>query len=359
MKIHFRLELMKRLITYLFLSVALCYFLVSFNTDKPKPYQLSYNLNFSDPYIPNDNPLTIEGVELGRFLFYDPILSGNNEQSCSSCHKQELAFGDGLSVSIGAQGGTVNKNSIGLLNLAWDYKYFWDGRVNSLEDLMISPITHPNEMNQDTSSLIKELKEEPRYVKLFNNAFPTEGITFKTVSKALAQFVRTIITKGVTLPDGVLPAKFKKGEGPDPMEIEGYMKEASPRGVFFRFSAMCSKCHDKPIYGGSGMAYNGVKMNDTIKKLKIPSLINVMLTPPYMHDGRFKTIKEVLLHYQKNIDSLHVYNPRIFNDPIKNLITDYDIEHADDFFKYLTDSSILQNINLSSPFAKVNDSKSK
>jgi len=279
------------------------------------------------------------------------MLSGNNSQSCGGCHKQEYAFTDGKKVAEGALGDTIARNTMSLINAAWQREFFWDGRVSSLEELVPNPITHPKEMAQDTTELLKESGTHEHYPKLFAAAFPAQPLGMDLVNKALAQFVRTLITKGIVLPDSILPAYTQKGMAPTPNEMSNYLVENTPRGTFFRFAKMCSDCHDKKIYGGVKMAFNGVKNGDSIQKMKAPSLINVMLTAPYMHDGRFKTLKEVMLHYKANIETLHLHNPSLVSKPIPNLITDYDIENIESFLAFLVDSSMLTNKAYADPFA--------
>jgi cytochrome c peroxidase len=341
---------MKKTGSYL-LAILAIFIMISAGEERdPTPLGLKYNPRFTEPIIPSDNPLTDEGVWLGRLLFYDKMLSGNNSQSCASCHQQQYAFTDHKKVAQGAMGDTVARNTMSLINAAWQHEFFWDGRIKTLEQLMPNPISHPNEMAQDTSELLKEINLHKHYPKLFAAAFPQQPIQMNLVSKALAQFVRTIITKGINLPDSVLPAYTQKGMAPAPEEMSSYLAENSMRGMFFRFSKMCSDCHDKKIYGGVKMGINGLKVNDTLQPMKAPSLINALLTAPYMHDGRFNTLKEVMLHYKENIGTLHTLNPHLVNKPLPNLITDYDVENIERFFALLTDSSMLTNEAYEDPF---------
>jgi cytochrome c peroxidase len=164
------------------------------HTYSPDAAPIKFNADKMEaPLIPADNPQTIQGIALGRLLFYDTMLSGNKKQSCGSCHLQQLSFTDGKPLAIGAFGDTI-RNSMTLVNMAWSKDFFWDGRVKQLEDLMKYPITNPKEMAKDTVLLIKKLKEHNYYPKLFAMALPEEDISIKTLSKALAQFVRIIVT---------------------------------------------------------------------------------------------------------------------------------------------------------------------
>ncbi len=314
--------------------------------NKPTPVELKYNPALGKPFIPAYNPLTHEGIYLGRLLFYDPMLSGNNKQSCGSCHIQKYAFTDGKPLATGAFGDTVNRNTMSLVNLAWNYKFFWDGRTQFLEDVIPQPIINPKEMAQDTNELIKELRSHKHYPKLFIKAFPDEAITMNTVNKAIAQFLRTIVSNGIQLPDSI----FNKAEyaHKDSVLLEAnYRKENSLRGSFYRLAFMCSSCHSGTNYGGLRMADN---MIETGTKFKAPSLLNIKLTAPYMHDGSLKNIEEVLQHYDKHISDFHHQNPRLLPQPVPNLISEYDRQNFDKLLDLFTDSSVLTNKSLSDPF---------
>ena len=143
---------------------------------------------------PAGNPSTEEGVELGRMLFYDTILSGNQKQSCASCHRQELAFTDGREISIGSQGRKAHRNSLTLVNPGWQDRFFWDGRASSLEELIHFPVTDSLEMNADTLKIEKRLNRDKKYAALFQKAFGKTRITMPLVAKAISQFLRTIVS---------------------------------------------------------------------------------------------------------------------------------------------------------------------
>ncbi|MFN8284370.1 MAG: cytochrome c peroxidase [Chitinophagales bacterium] len=313
------------------------------------PYSLSYDtLAFEKPNIPADNPMTVEGVALGRFLFYDSLLSGNNKQSCSSCHLQHLAFSDGKRVSVGAYGDTLTKNAISLINLAWNNEYFWDGRERSLESLIRTPVTNQNEMRQDTIELINELNKHPYYPLLFQTAFGKQEITMDLVSKALAQFLRTIISNGVVLPDSIfpkLPAYVS-----DSKYMSQHIFDETLQGTFLRLSQRCSSCHRTRLYVGTEMGNDMVPEKG--QKMKIPALVNIALTAPYMHDGRYKTLKEVMQHYEKHIDEFTT--AKVSSDLPGIYFTDYDVEHAAEVMEMFNDSSIITNKSLSNPFAEIN-----
>lgn len=329
------------IIAALFLSFATAKYL-------PDEQPLEYNKRrFEEPVLPADNPQTKQGILLGRLLFYDPILSGNNQQACAGCHMQSLSFTDGKSFSIGALGDTVARNSMTLINLAWGQQFFWDGRVHRLEDLAIHPITDKKEMAQDTASLIAELVSHAYYPKLFEQAFPEENICMKNLSKALSQFLRTIITRGPFLPDSLQPASFLVYA--DTVKAEDELKQENFRGTYLRLGQMCTPCHTSEALGGELMANNLLDKNQKAL-FKVPSLINALATAPYMHDGRFKTPQEIIKHYDKHITQLHTVNKHIDLEPIPNLFTKFDKEHFSEFLQLFTDSNIIKNPAFSNPF---------
>lgn len=356
-----------------------------FQNQNPLVYSSGLEFNpekFPEPKIPKDNPQTKAGIELGRLLFYDKMLSGNNEQSCASCHQQHLAFTDGKKLAIGTNGDTVLRNAMSLVNLAWGKNFFWDGRVNTLEELILQPITEPMEMAQDSLELLHELKAHKYYPKLFEKAFPNENISTKTLSKAIAQFLRSLIAEAQDLPDSLsanyqlntnnspdaktLPYEFF---GLDPEDIvltksdtvvyqnfkqqtfsTEMQDEASFQGMYFRLGMMCTPCHTGESFGGELMANNLLDPKQT-EMFKVPSLLNVLQTAPYMRDGRFISVDEVLEHYDRHISELHLHNPDLKIPAIPNLITDYDKQHFREFLEIFTDSNFLENKEWSDPFA--------
>jgi cytochrome c peroxidase len=316
----------------------------------PTPYYLAYDSTLlGTPTLPYYNPLTVQGVQLGRLLFYDTLLSANNKQSCASCHKQELSFSDGRKLAVGAHGDTLNRNTMSLVNLAWQSHFFWDGRKRSLEELIPEPITKATELGESMGDLVNELKAHPYYPKLFEKAFPDEGLTEKTIAKAIAQFLRTITSNGVYVPDSMSPKKqiLHNASFADTVQ-QVWATEKSTRGMFVRVANSCSPCHGGPSYGGLLMAVNGV--NDTAMPMMAPSLINITLTGPYMHDGRFSSLKQVLLHYREHISGLYDLNKGVLFQPIKASIIDYDIENGEKLFSLFADSTLLTNPAYSNPF---------
>ena len=328
---------------FLTLLITVC---SKFGTGKDEPKPHAYMLDYDDevlgtPFLPKENPLTVEGVRLGRLLFYDPLLSSNNEMSCGTCHLQSLAFTDGRELAIGTYGDTLTRNTMSLVNLAWSNEFFWDGRAASLERLVRDPLTNPMEMAQDTVELVLELNAHEHYPELFNMAFPDEPVSMEIVSKAIAQFLRTLVSNGLNVDYDSFSTEDYGKEFKSDGEIA---KEASLRGSFVRFSDMCSPCHTGAIYGNILMANNAIA-----ESMKAPSLLNIMHTSPYMHDGRFDRLGQVLEHYQSHIDSLPNLNPYMELNRV-NMLTQYDIDNADEIFKLFEDTSILTNPAFSNPF---------
>lgn len=278
------------------------------NEDDLHDLELARPANFPAVIKQPDNRLTAEGVELGRRLFYDARLSGNNRISCASCHHQELAFSDGLPLSNqGISGKTLDRHAPVLFNLAWaDQGLFWDGGAKNLESQAFGPLTSADEMHQDLYELEAELKAIPDYVSRFKQVFNSE-IKSADVVKALAQFQRTLIS-GNSRYDQYIRQEKPTRLNDDELLGMNLVKEK------------CGSCHAGALFTDQIFHNNGLDdhFSDALEgiyqghfrvsfnpsdmgKFKTPSLRNVALTAPYMHDGRFKTLEEVLDHYQSDI----------------------------------------------------------
>lgn len=286
------------------------------------PYVLEIPPNLPPMPVPADNPLTVEGVRLGRYLFYEERLSGNNTMSCASCHAPAFAFTDsGRAVSTGIDGIAGTRSSMALINLGYAQSFFWDGRSPSLEEQVLHPVRDPIEMHESWPNAVSELQADPAYVQLFSDAFGSSTIDSLKAARALAQFLRTMISanskydkvkRGETTftPDEAAGFTLFQAEGGAPGE-----QIFLPGGGFVvgQGGADCFHCHNEAAglftdeqfsnngvqevpYGDRGrMAVTGDAMDDG--KFKVPTLRNIMLTAPYMHDGRFATIEEVIDHY--------------------------------------------------------------
>jgi len=267
--------------------------------------------SFPEPSFPKDNPLTEEGVELGRRLFFDPIVSHNNQISCASCHRPEAAFTDGVALSAGVSANKTRRNSMPLFNLAWRKGFFWDGRSPTLRDQVIHPIIDQNEMGRaDIAEVVSELGEDTTYTQLFHDAFGTAKPTSQTLAMALEQFLLVQISQDSKFD------RMRRGEEPYTAEeqrgLEMFFTEFDPaRGIR---GADCFHCHGNVMFTNERYANNGLIPTETdtgrhevTGKLyekwtfKVPSLRNVALTGPYMHDGRFNTLEEVIDHYDHGV----------------------------------------------------------
>lgn len=249
------------------------------------------------------NPLDSNKIELGRILFYDPILSADNSISCASCHSPFNAFAHtdhdlshGIFDSIG------NRNAPALFNLAWQKSFMWDGAINHLDKQALAPISHESEMGSNINEVIKKLNNSKPYKKLFSKAFQDSTISTAKILKALSQFQLTLISANAKY-DRVKMGKEAFTE----QEINGYQI----------FKNNCASCHSEPLFSSYNFENNGLPIDSSIidlgrftitqnendkGKFKVPSLRNLSFTYPYMHDGRFMTLMEVINHYTSGIE---------------------------------------------------------
>ncbi|PHN05883.1 hypothetical protein CRP01_14960 [Flavilitoribacter nigricans DSM 23189 = NBRC 102662] len=262
--------------------------------------------------IPADNQLTVAGVALGKQLFFDPLLSADSTVSCSSCHLPGRAFTDGQILSRGVAGHRSLRNSPSLLNVGYQTEgLFWDGRVNDLEELIVHPVQDTNEMAGDWTELTTKLRDHPEYPLLFRKAFGIDtvaAIDQELTVRAIAQYLRTLVS-GNSRYD-----RYKAGE------VILTASEDRGRRIFFDIedgvpTSECGHCHVEPLFSGLEYFNNGLdevydpkNFPDAGKggisgrvgemgSFRTPSLRNVALTAPYMHDGRFATLEEVMDHY--------------------------------------------------------------
>ena len=247
---------------------------------------------------PKENPTTPDKVALGKLLFFDPRLSGDNKMSCATCHRPDKAFGDGLPKAKGAGGKTLKRNTPSLLNVGFKSIFFWDGRARSLEEAALIPIQAADEMNQDLGELEKKLNAVPGYVKQFQAVFGTK-VTRDGIAKALAAFERTLVTG---------PSPYDRYLGG---EKDALLEEAKRGMELFFGNADCVRCHRGPLltdekfypFGFSRDKGRGVVTGKTEDNYKIrtASLRNVGRTGPYMHDGRYETLDDVLAFYLRGV----------------------------------------------------------
>ncbi|MCS7004520.1 MAG: c-type cytochrome [Cytophagales bacterium] len=306
-----------------------------------------------------DNPQTKEGVELGRMLFFDVALSGANDISCGSCHQPEKYFSDGIPrTNIGADKSTLHRHTPVIFNMAWQNNgLFWDGGARNLESLSVAPITSIHEMNQDLKQLSSELQNRYDYKERFERAFPDKKISTQNILRALAQYQRAIISANSRYD------KFVRNEGERLSALE-------LKGLHF-FEQHCRRCHSTDLFTDTQFHNNGLDSvfseeheriafghgrvsfdSKDIGKYKTPSLRNVARTAPYMHDGRFSTLQEVLQHYVNGMK----YSPTI-DEGFRRADGTYGIALSKEeqeaiiaFLHTLTDEDFLKNPLIQNPF---------
>ncbi len=316
--------------------------------------------------MPATNVTTDAGATLGRVLFYDKRLSTNQTISCSSCHQQQHGFSDSRKFSLGFIGGLTARNAMGLSNGRWYLRrhFFWDERANTLEDQVLQPVQNAVEMGMTLSALTNRLAVEPFYTNLFSLAFGSSEITSDRISRALAQFVRSIVSTRSKYDAGV-PIGFSNFTAQENLGRQIFLGQVG--------NATCAACHGTDNFvPGPNINNNGLEFPFVDKGLggitglgqddglfKVPSLRNIELTAPYMHDGRFATLEEVVEFYNSGV----VNNPNL-SPPLRvptppgappgpprrlNLSADQKAALVA-FLKTLTDPNLATDPKLSDPF---------
>jgi len=338
------------------------------------PYQLVYPANFGNRInVPDDSPTTQQGVYLGRALFYETRLSANNTLSCGSCHKQELAFTDGLAFSKGVDEVATPRNSMSLANLLWTRRFFWDGRAGSLEEQAGIPLTNPHEMGQELTVSAKKLSATNLYPPLFKQVYGDESITGERIVKAIAQFERTLISA-----NSRYDQYLRNAYTPTADELKGMaLFNQSPNPEKGIRGANCSHCHGgtknyMELFHNNGL--DSIPKDEGIAALtglasdrgrfKVPTLRNIALTGPYMHDGRFKTLKEVVDHYSDHIiasASLSTFlrgeSNEVNGKALK--LTTQEKKQLIAFLNMLTDSSFITDRRFADPHLLAASNKTK
>lgn len=320
----------------------------------PYPFQMS--ATFPIPDLPRDNPLTVERVELGRKLFFDRRLSINDAQSCAECHAPAKAFTDGRKVARGAEWDLGTRNSMPLFNLAWKKEFFWDGRAKSLREQVLQPIENPIEMHQPLTNLVVKLVEAGRmpdtanYPALFTAAFGSPEISAEKIALALENYLLTL-----TSFDSKFDRVQRGQEQFTPEEQRGFelfATEYDPRRG--QFGADCFHCHGGPLFQSQSFANNGLdeipsdsgrgkisgKRSDD-GKFSTPSLRNIALTAPYMHDGRFQSLEEVIEHYATGVKRNATLDPNLAKHPAGGVpLSSADKRALAAFLRTLTDTQL-------------------
>ena len=287
------------------------------------------------------NPLTTNKIELGRELFYDPILSKNNQVSCASCHSPYTAFTHvDHDLSHGIEDRIGTRNSPALMNLAWHHLFMWDGAINHLDMQALAPISHPDEMGETMEHVSQKLQQSNKYRRLFKKAFNDTIITGEYTLKAMSQFMLTLVSANSKY-DSVMRKQTQFTE----QENKGYQL----------FKQHCSSCHSEPLFTHTGFENNGLPVDTTLNdigrmritknsldslKFKVPTLRNIEFSFPYMHDGRFKKISDVLKHYTSGIVNSKTL-AKSLQQPI--VLTSNDKVDLTAFLLTLTDKAFLFN----------------
>jgi len=309
------------------------------------PYALVIPQGLPPMNIPTNNPLTVEGVALGKRLFYDAILSANNTQSCASCHLQETGFSETTQYSTGIDGIEGNRNAMPLINLGWQTKFFWDGGANGLESQVIGPITNPIEMHETMANVVAKLNAHAEYPDLFKAAFGSADATSQNIIRAIAQFERTLISGNSKYDQymrGEVLFTFQELNGKaifEDMDKGDCVHCHSMGSTFSDFEFRNTGLDSIPVDEGRYL----ITLNSSDRgKFKTPSLRNVELTAPFMHDGRFQTLLECVQHYNTGFRYSANLDPNL-SFAVKGRMTQQEMEDLVAFMKTLTDTEFVNN----------------
>ena len=312
---------------------------------------------------PGSNPVTDEGATLGRVLFYDKKMSFNNTVACASCHLQQNGFSDPDQFSIGFEGGLTGRNSMGLSNARYydNGRFFWDERAATLEDQVLMPIQDAVEMGMTLENLVAKLQSEDYYEVLFTDAFGSPEVTSDKISLALSQFVRSMVSYESPFDEGLTAA------GGDPRDDFPNFSALENRGkdLFFSGRTQCSNCHETATFSGDRARNTGLDAsitdlgvggangrNQDLGQFKVGSLRNIALTGPFMHDGRFGTLREVVEFYNDGIqDNPNLDNRLRVNGQVRRMnLSTTEIDALVAFLETLTDDSFTADPKFSDPF---------
>lgn len=331
----------------------------------PTPYKLEEPSHFPKMQIPANNPLTEEGVELGRHLFYEKKLSGDNSMSCATCHSPQTSFSDNNRYSKGIDGIEGNRNSMALVNLGYQKFFFWDGRAKSLEEQILEPVPNPIEMHQEWKDALVKLNADEKYRRMFWSAFGESTADSVLATKAIAQFLRTMIS-GSSKYDAI----YKKLNNlpMTPSEQARYAtvtnEELAGLDLFQSLNGGdCFHCHSGPLmhlnifsnnaldasFSDPGLGGVTGKPSD-MGRFKVPTLRNIAQSAPYMHDGRFATLDEVLLHYNSGLVNSPTVDPNMEHlDQGGIQLSFAELDLIKKFLLTLTDEEFLNNPKFAPP----------
>jgi cytochrome c peroxidase len=339
-----------------------------FTTDLPgQPLPTSVN---GLDNTPADNPITNEGATLGRVLFYDKKLSANGTIACASCHKQNKGFSDDATLSVGFDGGLTGRHSMTLINSRFYQRgrFFWDERAGSLEEQVLMPFQDPVEMGMTLEQVVSTVQEQDYYPELFEKAFGSTEINGDKISKALSQFIRSIVSYSSKYDEGRAMSASPGASFPNFTAEENLGKnlffQTIPNG-----GGACFGCHTTEAFvsANPGPQNNGIDALSTtdlgaggvfsnpifVGRFKTTSLRNIELTPPYMHDGRFETLEEVVEHYSSGIQAHPTLSPALTDEngnPVRLNFTASEKAALVAFLKTLTDPTVANEVKWSDPF---------
>ena len=315
----------------------------SCNYFSTSPYEIIIPDGFPNMPIPENNPMTVEGITLGEKLFNDPILSANNNQACISCHQKAFSFSDPNQFSTGVDNIQGTRNASALINLGWNNNFNWDGSILSLEEQAFEPVTNPIEMHNTWSNVENKLNSHEEYPMLFKDAFNIDYIDSTHVVMAIAQFERTLISVNSKFD------KYLRGEVQlTPSEFSGYAIFNSEKGD-------CFHCHGTQMFMDNSFHNNGLDNEPFIDlglgkftgnpsdngKFKTPTLRNIEFSSPYMHDGRFSTLEEVIEHYNSGGNYSSTVDPLMKKLGIGLQLTNQEKQDLIAFLKTLSDSNFI------------------
>ncbi|MFT4770444.1 MAG: cytochrome c peroxidase [Cryomorphaceae bacterium] len=328
------------------------------------PYEFEKPFFFPDPIIPSDNPFTEEGIELGRHLFWEKDLSRNNAVSCGSCHFPSASFSDNVPLSVGLYGDMTRRNSMALVNMAWNTNFFWDGRARTLEEQLLEPIENPIEMDLSWKEAVERIGSDSIYQEMFSAAFGTPCVDSVRVTYAMAQFIRTMVSGN---------SDFDRAQyGPEQLDISEqnglflFLAEGGDPNVFpgGQNGGDCFHCHGGALVLFTDQQFHNNGLDTVFTDLgraevngssfsegqfKTPTLRNIALSAPYMHDGRFETLEEVIEHYNTG------GHPSLTIDPLMKFqgvglgLSEQDVYDLVAFLETLTDEDFINNPDFQDP----------
>ena len=324
------------------------------DSDLPLPPQLRQSplgtVVFSDN-TPPDNRITNAGATLGRVLFYDVRLSRDHRIACAGCHRQAFGFGDTLRFSRGHNGRPLARKTMALANARFNARghFFWDERARSLEEQVLQPVLDSAEMGLPPEALERSLAATSFYPALFTAAFGSPDITRERIAAALAQFVRSLVSARSRL-----DAVYATGGAPDSTALTALERE----GLRLFTTSGCINCHRTPAFFADKASNNGL---DAVAadsgagggRFKPPSLRNIAVRPPYMHDGRFTTLRQIVEFYDHGVQNSPALDPRLRTPeggPRRLQLSAHQVGALVAFMEALTDSAFLSDERLSDPF---------